>query len=124
MRLLSAAGCEAVFEEQSNGTDLVLGVPLRFGMGFGLSGSSCRSGRRTCFWGGWGGSIIVIDLDKRLTVAYVMNRMESGLVGDIRGFSVVRRRRRGSGLSGDAVEFSAMPGAAPACVPRGQHAWP
>ncbi len=31
----------------------------------------------------------MIDLDKRLTVAYVMNRMESGLVGDIRGFSVV-----------------------------------
>ena len=45
VRLLSAAGCEAVFEEQSNGTDLVLGVPLRFGMGFGLSGELCRSGR-------------------------------------------------------------------------------
>ncbi|MGO9195803.1 MAG: serine hydrolase domain-containing protein [Acidimicrobiales bacterium] len=89
VRLLSAAGCEAVFEEQSNGTDLVLGVPLRFGMGFGLSGELLPIGPRTCFWGGWGGSIIVIDLDKRLTVAYVMNRMESGLVGDIRGFSVV-----------------------------------
>jgi len=46
-------------------------------------------GARTCFWGGWGGSIIMVDLDLRMTVAYVMNRMESGLVGDQRGIGIV-----------------------------------
>ncbi|MGO9560035.1 MAG: serine hydrolase domain-containing protein [Acidimicrobiales bacterium] len=89
VRLLSPAGCEAIFEEQSNGPDLVLGQPIRFGMGFGLSGELMPVGPHTCFWGGWGGSVIVIDLDTRLSVAYVMNRMESGLVGDPRGGAIV-----------------------------------
>ncbi len=89
VRLLSRAGCETIFEEQSNGPDLVLGVPIRFGMGFGLSGEMMPAGPRTYFWGGWGGSLVVADLDSRLTVAYVMNRMESGLVGDMRGASLV-----------------------------------
>lgn len=89
VRLLSEAGCERVFEEQSNGQDLVLGVPIRFGMGFGLSGEMMPGGPRTCFWGGWGGSLVVIDLDARVSIAYVMNRMESGLVGDMRGASVM-----------------------------------
>ena len=89
VRLLSSAGCEAIFEEQSNGPDLVLGQPIRFGMGFGLSGELMPVGPHTCYWGGWGGSVIVIDLDARLSVAYVMNRMESGLVGDLRGGAIV-----------------------------------
>jgi CubicO group peptidase (beta-lactamase class C family) len=89
VRLLSSAGCEAIFEEQSNGPDLVLGQPIRFGMGFGLSGELMPVGPHTCYWGGWGGSVIVIDLDARLSVSYVMNRMESGLVGDLRGGAIV-----------------------------------
>lgn len=89
VRLMSPAGCERIFEEQSNGPDLVLGVPIRFGMGFGLSGEMMPAGPRTYFWGGWGGSLVVTDLDSKLTVAYVMNRMESGLVGDLRGASIV-----------------------------------
>jgi len=32
----------------------------------------------------------VVDLDLRIAVAYVMNRMESGLVGDTRGMGVVQ----------------------------------
>ncbi len=89
VRLLSRAGCETIFEEQSNGKDLVLGVPIRFGMGFGLSGEMMPAGPHTYFWGGWGGSLVVSDLDTELTVAYVMNKMESGLVGDLRGASLV-----------------------------------
>jgi CubicO group peptidase (beta-lactamase class C family) len=30
---------------------------------------------RVCWWTGWGGSIVVNDLDRRTTVAYAMNRM-------------------------------------------------
>ena len=44
---------------------------------------------RTCFWGGWGGSLALCDLDARLCVAYVMNRMGEGAVGDMRGAGLV-----------------------------------
>jgi CubicO group peptidase (beta-lactamase class C family) len=88
-RLLSEEGVAALFAEQSDGRDLVLGVPLRFGMGFGLSSETMPMGPRTCAWGGYGGSLVVNDLDARLTVAYVMNRMEPGVLGDPRGASIV-----------------------------------
>jgi CubicO group peptidase (beta-lactamase class C family) len=91
VRLLSSAGCDAVFEQQSRGTDLVLAVPMTFGMGYGLSTDETPLGAnaRTCFWGGWGGSLVVNDLDNRLTVAYVMNRMAGGTTGDDRGLGVL-----------------------------------
>jgi CubicO group peptidase (beta-lactamase class C family) len=88
-RLLSDAGLAAIFQEQSNGRDLVLNVPLRFGMGFGLASETMPMGPRSCAWGGYGGSLVFNDLDARVTVAYVMNRMEAGFIGDPRGASVV-----------------------------------
>jgi hypothetical protein len=33
------------------------------------------------FWGGWGGSLIIMDLDRRTTISYMMNKMQPGLVG-------------------------------------------
>ncbi|HEX3566488.1 MAG TPA: serine hydrolase domain-containing protein [Acidimicrobiales bacterium] len=89
VRLLSTEGCDVVFDEQSNGKDLVLGVPMRFGMGYGLSGDLMPMGPRACFWGGYGGSLIVMDQDARLTVSYVMNKMAGGLSGDLRGANIV-----------------------------------
>jgi len=89
VRLLSAEGCDAVFEEQANGVDRVLGMPFRIGMGYGLESEMMPIGKRACFWGGYGGSLIVLDLDRRLAVSYVMNRMEGNLVGDQRGASVL-----------------------------------
>ena len=95
IRLLSAEGTDAIFEEQTDGTDLVLGVPFRFGMGYGLGNADMPIGPRACFWGGYGGSVIVIDQDTDLTVCYVMNRMESGLVGDLRGMTIVLEAAQG-----------------------------
>ena len=91
MRLLSPAGCDAVFEEQANGKDLVLGLPLRFGMGYGLNSPffPVSPNPRACFWGGWGGSVVVVDLDARWVVSYVMNRMGEGTMGDRRGAGIV-----------------------------------
>lgn len=88
---LSPAGVEALFEVQSAGTDLVLGTPIRFGMGYGLNGPEMplSPNARTCFWGGWGGSIVINDLDARLTFSYVMNRMGEGTTGDLRGGSLL-----------------------------------
>jgi CubicO group peptidase (beta-lactamase class C family) len=88
-RLLSEQGLAPIFEEQSNGRDLVLNVPLRFGIGFGLASETMPMGPRSCAWGGYGGSLVVNDLDARVTVAYVMNRMEAGVIGDARGASMV-----------------------------------
>jgi CubicO group peptidase (beta-lactamase class C family) len=89
VRLLSSEGCDAIFEQQSNGTDLVLGLPNRFGMGYGLSNEFMPIGPRACFWGGYGGSLIVMDQETQVTVCYVMNRMESGLQGDFRGANIM-----------------------------------
>ena len=50
-RLLSKKGCDEVFDEQTNGVDLVLGAPLRFGMGFALNSPEFPVGPnpRTCW---------------------------------------------------------------------------
>jgi hypothetical protein len=33
---------------------------------------------RVCCWGGTGGSLVIIDVDRRITFAYVMNKMAPG----------------------------------------------
>jgi CubicO group peptidase (beta-lactamase class C family) len=92
VELLSPAGAAAIFDEQSNGEDLVLGVPIRFGMGYGLNSDVMPMGPNPhiAYWGGWGGSSIVVDQDARLCVSYVMNKMFAGLLGDTRGFSLLQ----------------------------------
>lgn len=54
--LLSPNTCDLIFQEQSNGVDLVLGVPLRFGIGYALKNESIPylPDGRVCTWGGWG----------------------------------------------------------------------
>ena len=91
VRLLSPSTCDLIFREQSNGVDLVIGVPVRFGIGYGLKNEtiSYLADGRVCSWGGWGGSIIAVDLDRRMTIGYVMNRMEGGLGGE-RGQDLAR----------------------------------
>ena len=95
-RLMSEAGCRVIFEEQSFGPDLVLGVPLRFGMGYGLTTELMPMGpnEHIAYWGGWGGSTAVVDQDARLCVSYVMNRMEGNLLGDVRGFKLLQAAYR------------------------------
>ena len=84
VRLLSPATIEHVFREQAHGTDLFLGVPVRFGIGYGLpepAGLPYVPEGRICFWGGWGGSLIIMDTDRRATISYMMNKMQPGVVG-------------------------------------------
>jgi CubicO group peptidase (beta-lactamase class C family) len=90
-RMLSEAGADRVFEIQSIGPDLVLGAPLRLGIGYGISGPEVPIAQsdKACFWGGWGGSLVVNDLENRMTVAYVMNKMGEGTLGDVRGAAIV-----------------------------------
>ncbi|MEO9601300.1 serine hydrolase domain-containing protein [Parasphingorhabdus sp.] len=88
--LLSEAGTKRIFEKQSEGTDLVLGLPVTFGMGYGLNSSATPISPNTnsCYWGGYGGSSVIIDQDAGLCFSYVMNKMETGLLGDPRGFGL------------------------------------
>jgi CubicO group peptidase (beta-lactamase class C family) len=41
------------------------------------------------FWGGAGGSLIVVDFEHRMSVAYVMNRMVGAPFGDPRNTAIV-----------------------------------
>lgn len=54
--LLSPSTIDLIFREQTNGHDLVLDKPLRFGVGFGLPHAETTpwlpQGRK-CFWTGW-----------------------------------------------------------------------
>ncbi|MCY4665181.1 MAG: serine hydrolase [Acidimicrobiaceae bacterium] len=94
VRLMSEAGVRRALEEQTDGPDQVLMVRMRHGLGFGFQlGESFTTEPGQMFWGGWGGSLATIDLDARLSVAYVMNRMDSDLMGDIRGRRIVEAAR-------------------------------
>jgi len=89
-RYLSEAGCRKALEPQIEGTDLILGIPVRFGMGFGLQGGATPLPNDECiYWGGYGGSLIIIDMKTRATYSYVMNKMASTTAGDMRGFSLL-----------------------------------
>jgi CubicO group peptidase (beta-lactamase class C family) len=39
---------------------------------------------RICFWGGWGGSMIIMDTGRRMTISYMMNKMAPGIIGSDR----------------------------------------
>ena len=41
-----------------------------------------------CYWGGYGGSVILIDMKARTSISYVMNRMVGTTTGDVRGFGL------------------------------------
>lgn len=87
-RMLAAETVDRVFAAPVEGVDLVLGLPLRWGLGWGLrhplSTAYIPEGR-VAFWGGWGGSLVTADADRGVTFAYVMNRMSDGILASERG---------------------------------------
>ena len=89
VQLLRPETIDRIFEIQADGVDRMLGRHMRFGVGYGLNSEHTPLGvnDRTLWWAGWGGSMCVVDLENRLTVAYVMNRMLGE--GDLRAARVV-----------------------------------
>ncbi|RMJ26907.1 beta-lactamase [Aspergillus sp. HF37] len=84
-RYLSPQTVDKMLQEQVRGQDLVIPGFMRFGLGVGLPVPQTVPWipqGRVCFWGGWGGSIIVMDLDRRMTVGYAMNKMGAGTLGN------------------------------------------
>jgi len=90
-RLFSEETAQSVMKERISGIDLVLDMQQSFGLGFGLNNPEAplSPNKNTCFWGGWGGSAIIIDQDARASIAYVMNKMETGLAGDMRSANLI-----------------------------------
>ncbi|MDD5643097.1 MAG: serine hydrolase, partial [Syntrophales bacterium] len=87
LRLLSRETIHRAIEEQYHGIDLVLGVPVRWGLGLGLVNEKLPSlSQRAFYWGGFGGSWLEMDPDAGLCFSYVMNKLELdiGLEGDKR----------------------------------------
>ncbi|MDH6291981.1 serine hydrolase domain-containing protein [Rhodococcus opacus] len=94
VRLLSPKTIDLIFDEQANGIDVVLGIPLRWGIGFSLPQLDTIPwipDERICFWGGWGGSMIICDVDRRMTISYMMNKMGPGMIGSDRSAEYVRK---------------------------------
>ncbi|MGA5541762.1 serine hydrolase domain-containing protein [Mycobacterium sp. NPDC051198] len=88
VKMLRPETVESIFEPHIDGPDLVLlGHPLRWGLGFGLPQTQTVPyvpDGKICFWGGWGGSWETCNPDHRATFAYVMNRMGAGVEGSPR----------------------------------------
>ena len=80
-RLLSPEGCERAWQEQFAGDDRILGTSMRYGLGYGLFGT-------TFGWGGWGGSLVMNEPEARMAVAYVTNQMREP-ESDTRGLELV-----------------------------------
>jgi CubicO group peptidase (beta-lactamase class C family) len=88
-RFMSEAGCRKALELQIEGTDLILGGPAKFGMGFGLPSAAVPlPNPNTIFWGGYGGSLVIIDMDAHATIAYAMNKMGATTTGDTRALGM------------------------------------
>jgi CubicO group peptidase (beta-lactamase class C family) len=83
VRLLSPEGCARAREVQFSGQDRILGRRMSWGLGYGLFGDNFG-------WGGWGGSMVMIDPAARMVVSYVTNHMAEPGSGDgLRGLEVV-----------------------------------
>ncbi len=85
-QLLKPETIDVIFREQCNGTDRVLLMPFRHGIGYGLPGEMMPvPSQKVCFWAGWGGSLVINDVENGFTFTYAMNRMLDGTSGDLRG---------------------------------------
>ena len=85
VRIMRPETIEAAIQTQIENKDIVLG-PMRWGLGYMLNSPSLpiSPNPRTFGHGGWGGSFAMGDLDARVGLAYVMNRMSNGTTGDKR----------------------------------------
>ena len=88
--LLSPATIEQIFRQQGN----MDGMGVKHGIGYGLSGlfaEQMPKDVKTCFWGGAGGSTIILDHTNHVCMSYVMNQMDMNMLGDERGAGLTGR---------------------------------
>jgi CubicO group peptidase (beta-lactamase class C family) len=87
VKFLSQKTLDRVFQEEVDSIDLLEGRRYKWGPGFALpiendSMIPIPQGH-ICFWGGWGGSIAVMDADRKVTICYVINKIgeDTGCLG-------------------------------------------
>ena len=87
VQLLKPESTKLMLQEQTNGADAVLMLPVRFGLGYAFPSEHMpmSPNETAMFWGGAGGSTIVVDQPARVCLSYVMNQMKASIVGDRRG---------------------------------------
>ncbi|MFX0081843.1 MAG: serine hydrolase domain-containing protein [Candidatus Hodarchaeota archaeon] len=85
VRILKTETIKKAMEEQNYMKDLVLLMPIRWGLGFGIPSKEIPyPSQNTVWWGGAGGSLVVMDLDNKISLSYVMNQMKMTTMGDRR----------------------------------------
>jgi CubicO group peptidase (beta-lactamase class C family) len=91
VRMLAPETVARVTAPQIEGTDVVIGAPMRYGLGFSL-GNALSSAAPAAAFGhsGAGGSLGFADPRPRLGFGYVMTRMQVGLTEDRRPRNLTR----------------------------------
>ena len=75
-KILSKSTVEKAIEPQISGRDVIMIYrPAKFGLGIGLVDDKYYLGPRSFGWGGAGGSLCVMDIEKKLSIGYAMNKM-------------------------------------------------
>jgi CubicO group peptidase (beta-lactamase class C family) len=95
VRFLSHEIIEKALESRTEGKDLVLNMPIKFGLGLGINNAGGLMSKiwpnpRTLYWGGYGGSLIIAYLDEKMSLAYVMNKQGFKSIGDPRGERLIK----------------------------------
>ncbi len=89
-QVLSRAMVEKSLTEQARGKDsIAFGRPSAWGLGVLLLNKDLLLGPRSFYATGLGGSVCVMDLERSVTIAYVMNRMAELAEGDSRSIPLV-----------------------------------
>jgi CubicO group peptidase (beta-lactamase class C family) len=91
VRLLGEAQVKEATIQRTEGPDVVLlDLDLQFGLGFFVPSSLLQLGGPRSFGHfGAGGSVGWVDPEADLAFGYAMNRMDLGLAGDLRSYSLV-----------------------------------
>jgi CubicO group peptidase (beta-lactamase class C family) len=88
-QILSFSTIENAIKEQIHGRDIVIfRQPKSWGLGFGLSHDIYLQGPRSFYWSGLGGSYCIMDLEKKLSIGYAINKMR--LFDEPRGESLAQ----------------------------------
>ena len=91
VRILTPNTVERARVTHSDGRDLVLGFPMRYGLGFALPPTlSSAAGASAFGHSGAGGSLGLADPDRGIGFGYVMNRMVMGATEDPRPRNLLR----------------------------------
>lgn len=89
-QLIGAETIRAASALLIEGQDVVMGLEMRWAAGFMRNTHAIYGDNPNAFGhSGWGGSFAFADPDRKIGVAYVMNRMDHNVIGDPRGVALI-----------------------------------